>query len=284
MTWILRATVDASHAETACSQLWLLATTGIAISPAPATGVDVEEIVAGFAHHDEAETAASQLHRAGLVVDAAVERYNETSWHHDQDAIVSVAGADGPIELTLEVGPAFGHGRHPTTVVALNLLESVVHPGGQVLDFGAGTGVLTLAAAAMGATHIDGIEHDLEALTVAEANAAHNPHAVTGRTLRWATSLMALESGEHPSPSTPSMRYDVIVANVLLPVHQAHAPDLEARLAEHDDARLIVSGVLATQRDAVQQAYGGLSEVDVIEAGDDWVGMVFARPDQGTRQ
>ena len=79
----------------------------------------------------------------------------------------------GTLSLKLMPGPGFGDLSHPTTHLALELMESqVTHKC--VLDVGCGSGVLTLAAVAMGAEHAYGVDIDLDALAHATANAALN--------------------------------------------------------------------------------------------------------------
>jgi ribosomal protein L11 methyltransferase len=66
------------------------------------------------------------------------------AWH-------SEATPPGRIRLEMVPGNVFGGGDHPTTQLCLELLETVVVPGVRVADIGAGTGILALAAQALGA-------------------------------------------------------------------------------------------------------------------------------------
>jgi ribosomal protein L11 methyltransferase len=78
--------------------------------------------------------------------------------------------------LELYAGPGFGDLSHPTTRLVLQLMPPYVkdHP---VIDIGCGSGILSLAAAAMGATKIDGYDIDPEAVEHAKNNLKLSPFA-----------------------------------------------------------------------------------------------------------
>ena len=58
---------------------------------------------------------------------------------------------EGRTPLYLNPGLTFGTGAHPTTQLCLELLEQVLRPGDRVLDLGCGSGILAIAALALGA-------------------------------------------------------------------------------------------------------------------------------------
>jgi len=82
----------------------------------------------------------------------------------------------GEIVLYLEPGLAFGSGYHPTTRGCLTLLRRVfaTDPPAQVLDLGTGTGILTLAALALGAQRVIAVEYNDLAVRTAARNLKHN--------------------------------------------------------------------------------------------------------------
>ena len=81
---------------------------------------------------------------------------------------------DGRTPLYLNPGLTFGTGAHPTTQLCLELLEEVLQSGDKVLDLGCGSGILAIAALAMGASWAIGIDIDPKAADVAFENAALN--------------------------------------------------------------------------------------------------------------
>lgn len=72
--------------------------------------------------------------------------------------------------IQLYPGPGFGDLSHPTTRIVLRLMQPYVKDQ-IVLDIGCGSGILSLAAAAMGASLVDGYDIDPEAVEHAKKNA-----------------------------------------------------------------------------------------------------------------
>lgn len=129
-------------------------------------------------------------------------------------------------------GAGWGTGQHPTTQLCLLALGYLLRGGlapGRVLDFGAGSGLLAVAAAKSGAT-VEAVESDAAGLTHARAMAREN--RVAGR--------IAFRR----APSEPFEVFDLILANILRPVLLDCARVLCARLAP--SGRLLLSGLVAT--------------------------------------
>ncbi|PTX64848.1 [LSU ribosomal protein L11P]-lysine N-methyltransferase [Melghirimyces profundicolus] len=66
--------------------------------------------------------------------------------------------------IELDPGMAFGTGSHPTTLLSLMLLEKHLRPGERVIDVGCGSGILSIAAARLGAEDV--LALDLDPLAV----------------------------------------------------------------------------------------------------------------------
>src|SRR5919199_4757237 len=80
----------------------------------------------------------------------------------------------GDIPLLLDPGMAFGTGLHPTTRLCLRAAEELVQPGQRVLDLGAGSGILAIAAAKLGAGRVEAVEIDPVAAKVCRENVELN--------------------------------------------------------------------------------------------------------------
>ena len=78
------------------------------------------------------------------------------------------------VRLLMNPGLTFGTGSHASTQLCLEGIEEYLVPGGPVLDLGCGSGILSIAALALGASHVTGVDIDPKAVDVAYENAALN--------------------------------------------------------------------------------------------------------------
>ncbi len=78
------------------------------------------------------------------------------------------------VNVMLDPGLAFGTGTHPTTALCLTWLDGLDLTGKTVVDFGCGSGILSLAALKLGAKKVIGIDIDPQALQASLANAQRN--------------------------------------------------------------------------------------------------------------
>jgi len=168
--------------------------------------------------------------------------------------------------LELEPGRAFGTGLHATTSLVARTLdrERLRLQGARVLDVGTGSGILALAALALGASSVVATDNDPEVIGVVLENAARN-----GMSDRIAASTAELDAlGE---------RFPVVVANiearVLIPLADALASKVQP------GGLLALSGILAGQEDDVLAAYHTLRPARTEREGD-WVCLVLERPCQ----
>lgn len=169
---------------------WLVARTGHAVLERP------DGTLVGFADSEGAAEAVLAELRAGAASTLEASRRAlppvdwSTRWREGlaprrigaltvTPSWIPVPDPPGPV-IVLDPENAFGSGEHGSTRSALALLERWVRPGDRVLDLGSGSGILAIAAAALGAARATGIELDPDAVAVAERNAARN--GVAGRT------------------------------------------------------------------------------------------------------
>lgn len=126
----------------------------------------------------------------------------------------------GEVRLEIEPGPAFGSGRHATTRACLTTVQERIRPGARVLDAGTGSGVLSVAAALLGARSVLGFDVDLNAVICARALAADNGvgEACDFRTGGFEV-LAAADTG-----------FDAVLANIYSDVIQERAAQLRERL------------------------------------------------------
>lgn len=180
-------------------------------------------------------------------------------------------------ELVIEPGQAFGTGAHASTRLALEALIGLpAHrlQGKRVLDVGCGSGVLALAALALGADRA--IACDLDPLATTAARAAGAANGLEDRLALFTGSLDAL------GPAARG-RFDVGIANLL---RRELEPLLEALVAcLRVDGALLLAGLLVSERAGVEARLaalgcsvdGALERVDAD--GEGWLGLrVWRRP------
>lgn len=187
-------------------------------------------------------------------------------WHAD-DGGVTVGQPDSVgISVVIDPGVGFGTGMHPSTRLCLSAIASASEStrGGRVLDFGAGSGILAIAAALLGAARVDAVEVDGRVHDAIRRNAGLN--RVSER-LEVHTSL----------PDEPLARHDLVVANIVSAVLLAHAEALVARV--RCGGTLVLSGLLAADLPAVTARYEALGAprpATTVEDG--WYALLFSFP------
>lgn len=166
----------------------------------------------------------------------------------------------GDVLVELDPGLAFGTGYHPTTYSCLEALEELVRPGSTVLDVGTGSGILTIAAAKLGAGHITAVDIDGHAVRAAQRNFRR-----TGIADR-----VNAQSGSIPSAATRGSSYDIAVANISARGIRIVAPAIPDLLAS--SGVFIASGIIVDQHDEAATAIenAGL-RINEIRQKEDWI-------------
>ncbi|BAH38939.1 MAG TPA: methyltransferase domain-containing protein [Gemmatimonas aurantiaca] len=145
-------------------------------------------------------------------------------------------GQDPARTIIIEPGMAFGTGEHATTRGVVRLMPRRLRSGSTVADLGAGSAVLAIAAAKLGAARVYAIELDGEAIPDAEANVERNGvadrvHVFEGD----AGSLLPLVAPVH-----------LVLANIISSVLTELLPVIGMALSE--DGSAILSGILYEER------------------------------------
>ena len=155
---------------------------------------------------------------------------------------------DGRSPLYLDPGLTFGTGSHPTTQLCLELLEEVVRPGDSVLDLGCGSGILAIAALALGAARAIGVDIDPKAADVAYENAALNGVGPDRLSVFAGDVLSDKKLAERLRPGQNRVVLANIVADVIIP--------LSAKAGEFmtGDGVFLTSGIIDGRQDEVAAA------------------------------
>ncbi|MCI0438512.1 MAG: 50S ribosomal protein L11 methyltransferase [Chloroflexi bacterium] len=173
------------------------------------------------------------------------------------------APQDSDVVISLDPGMAFGTGHHPTTRMCLEQLEELMRPGLDVLDVGCGSGILSIAAARLGARRVLGMEIDSVAVNVAKKNVDENGVAHT---------IHVIE-GTLPYPGVRADSYDLALANISSKVVAEIAGDL-ARVVR-PGGKIVASGILLDNKHLVENALAASNcalEKTLVDG--DWVTLV----------
>jgi ribosomal protein L11 methyltransferase len=195
---------------------------------------------------DAAPSARAEIIEA-IPVDWSV-RWRESITSHDLGALTVTPpwlaeGLDPARTIVIEPEMAFGTGEHATTRGVLRLLPDVLRNGDRVADLGAGSAVLAIAAAKLGARSVAAIEIDPDAIGNAEENVRRNGVEDVVTVIEGDASVLL--------PLVAPVR--VITANIISSVLIALLPAIASALTR--DGAAIVSGILASERDEMVAAF-----------------------------
>jgi ribosomal protein L11 methyltransferase len=159
--------------------------------------------------------------------------------------------------LELEPGRAFGTGLHETTRLVARAIKahSAEVQGKLVIDVGCGSGILALAALALGASRAIAIDNDPEAIDVTSENAERNH--LSARIDASTTDVAALD-----------VEAPLVLANIEARVLIPMAADLKRRVTP--GGLLLLSGILVPQKDDVRAAYPDMELLDAPALGE-WI-------------
>jgi ribosomal protein L11 methyltransferase len=237
-------------------------------------------LVASFGSHEDAREALGALRAHDETIEPRLEEIVGDAWrdewkkHFRPFAITGSivirppweAYAEKPGEqvLVLEPGRAFGTGLHETTSLVAGALEArrAELADAVVLDVGCGSGILALVALLLGAERARAVDVDPDAVEVTRENATRN-----GLDERVDTDTAPIEA--------IATKHPVVVANIEARVLIPMAPELSRRVAP--GGVLVLSGILAPQKDDVRAAYASFALEDTREKGE-WVALVLRAP------
>lgn len=156
---------------------------------------------------------------------------------------------ENKIYIIVDPSIAFGCGNHETTKMCLEWLEENVTKDTTVLDYGCGTGVLSIGAVKLGANYAEGIDIDPNSIESSQKNAIENN--VSNKT--------------HFIDNHPSQKFDLVVANIFSNVLISLVDNITGSLKQN--GRLALSGIIENQVVEVQEVFEKL-------------GIKFSKPKQ----
>lgn len=175
------------------------------------------------------------------------------SWHMTSHDVLQIRQNKDNLVIQLDPGMAFGTGSHATTRLCAEWLEQHPLEGKSVLDYGCGSGILSIIAAKLHAADVVGIDIDDQSVDTARNNALINDCQI----------YYGLPD------ELPEGRFDVVVANILANPLKALAPLLCNRV--RPGGSLVLSGILEGQYEQMIDFYKPWIQLDVWHADEGWV-------------
>jgi len=271
-----RMQTPAAAEDAVVTALWESGTSGVHVQPGPAGAV----VLVAYFPDRAGLTDELRSSLAALGVDAVepapvpdvdwVARFREGFQAFDVGGFHIVPAwesAPGPGQTgrTLRVLPAraFGTGTHESTRLCLSALESLAarRPLGRVVDVGAGTGILAVAAALLGAASVAAVDIDPEAVESVRVHARMNAvglHLVRG-------------DGGRPFASS---RCDVVLANLTAPLLLEKRDEIAALGSA--SAAVVLAGFLREDADELAAAYAGLGP-GTLQIDGEWAALVIEK-------
>lgn len=171
--------------------------------------------------------------------------------------------SQGRILIELDPGMAFGTGTHETTSLCLRGLESYLKPGFTVFDIGCGSGILSIAAAKLGATRVLGV--DIEPLSVKTS--------LENIEINKVEDCVSIREGD--LLDNVEGKADLVVSNILADIIISMLDDLKGHMSKN--GLFISSGIINVKEESVRKSLEekGFEILDSIHDGE-WV-MIIAR-------
>ncbi|WP_077299410.1 50S ribosomal protein L11 methyltransferase [Virgibacillus pantothenticus] len=171
------------------------------------------------------------------------------------------------IIIELDPGMAFGTGTHPTTVLSIQALEQFLHKNDTVIDVGSGSGVLSIAAALLGAARVYAYDLDDVAVKSTVLNAKLNQLE------------KKITAKQNNLLDHVKVEADLIVSNILAEVIVRFIEEAWERLKS--GGYFITSGITQSKKQLVKE-HLEQQDFEIIQVNEleDWVSIVALKPNQ----
>lgn len=253
-----------------------------ALFEAGAQGVheDGAALVTHFPPETNVEAIAASVREADAGAEITTGRAPDIDWSQAWRALLGaqVVGSltiappwlardlDPARTVVVDPGMAFGTGDHPTTRGVARLMQRLPIRGRTVADLGAGSAVLSIAAAKLGARTVTAVELDRDAIGNATENVERN--GVAG--------VVHVIEGDARVLLPLLAPVDVILANIVSSVHLDLLPVMAGALS--DGGRAVLSGILRDERDMMLDALGASGwELEAEDTEDIWWTATISR-------
>jgi ribosomal protein L11 methyltransferase len=191
--------------------------------------------------------------------DASPKKYGTRLWVYPWQP--KIDDAKEKVIVELEPGLAFGTGEHPTTRMCLQWLDNNDLRQKSIVDYGCGSGLLAIAALKLDAAFATAVDIDNQAITATLSNAKQNN---VEERLEAITTEVKIERS-----------YNIVMANILSGI-LIELSSVLSNLVEPSGS-LVLTGILANQAAAVQNAYAKNFDLSISDQQDEWVLLTGCR-------
>ena len=272
MSWLSVRVVPAHERDAALAALFAAGALGV--------HEDGAALVTHFPPEADVDGVAVAVREADPGADVTVGRAADTDWSEAWKSLLSVQTVgelriappwladdlDPARTIVVDPGMAFGTGDHPTTRAVVRLMQRMPIAGARVADLGAGSAVLAIAAAKLGARTVTAVELDPDAIGNAMENIERNDVADTVHLIEGDALLLL--------PLVAPV--DIILANIVSTVHVSLLPVMATAIAPRGHA--VLSGILTEERAMMRErlAAGGWA-IDDEDIEDIWWSATISR-------
>lgn len=242
MTWLSVRVVPAHDRDSALAALFAAGAQGV--------HEDGVALVTHFPPEADVHGVAERVRDADPGADVTVGQTPDTDWSEAWRFLLKTqeVGAlriappwladelDPATTIVVDPGMAFGTGDHPTTRSVVRLMQHLPMRDARVADLGAGSAVLAIAAAKLGARTVAAVEIDPDAIGNAIENVERNG----------VTDIVHVMQGDAKLLLPLIAPVDVVLANILASVHVELLQVLGGALTS--DGRAVLSGILSSER------------------------------------
>ena len=160
------------------------------------------------------------------------------------------------VNIKLDPGLAFGTGNHATTSLCLRWLDQADVRGSEVIDYGCGSGVLSIASALLGAVKVHSVDNDPQAISATIDNSRRNK--VPGDVLT-----------TYLPEAVPPVHADILIANIL----ERPLIDLSEKFAAlvKKGGYITLSGLLEEQIPSLLSCYDRWFDMEAPQVEQGWV-------------
>ena len=173
---------------------------------------------------------------------------------------------EGDVIIRMDPGMAFGTGTHETTRLVIRLMQNEDLTDKKVLDMGTGSGILSIAAAKLGAKSCNAYDIDPVAVKVARENVSDSGFKNIEVGISDLLAGVDLSGG----------KYDICLANIVADIILRMLPDVDKYVKA--DGKIILSGIIAPRADEIREALCAHGYKILNEANEnDWLAMLVTK-------